>query len=218
MLVIRVCGYAVLLYLLSFYELSEFHLNVVWTTFIMMLYIDAKHPDIRSLIVIFAVINTFFVELDIFVFILTSYYWDTGLVIGDLILNGIILLNLLAMAIAIYYRPEIMNYVQKKFDMGDHMYLYTVADFVQLKFIQLIIVFAAAYTIYMFYLALLVWGVPDGKEHAIEYETARSFYKAKSYIFVDALVKVEAARNFLLVLVLFKWLRKSMDSKTGGIF
>lgn len=76
--IVRLIAYLVALGLIAFADLSTIQANILFYIYLGSLYIESKDNNIRSLIFLLVVVQTFFYHADVFLYVLSRYYWETG--------------------------------------------------------------------------------------------------------------------------------------------
>jgi DNA integrity scanning protein DisA with diadenylate cyclase activity len=106
------------------------------------------------LLLITLFIHTFFYELDYFIYVLTKYYIPTGPIVGDLILNIFVLINLVVCLFAIFYRSEVMSFLRRVLKLKPVVYIPTRADYLMIFVLRLSLL---AYGVFFLYNAFVAF-------------------------------------------------------------
>ena len=198
---------------MAFAQMPSDQKVLLFSLYLALLYIDAKDPNIRSLIVIFAVINAIFYELDWLFYILGKYHWKTGPIAGDAILDIIIMINFTTLLASIYYRSEIMEWAVRVFKLKAFDYLPTRADIIQIYVIRII----AVYHIYYFISAALVMNDLNVLNEQIattaEIKQLEAQLATMGRTYVRVAGDLELFRHFTLLLLLHTWLKQNITTQ-----
>lgn len=152
--------YFTLLFLLLTDYVSENWSIQVYYLYLGLIYFDCKDHNIRSLVIIIAVVECIFYEIDYFTFIVSKYYLNTGPIAGDLILNCIILINMISLSLCVLYRQEIMFFFSKFLGVEAPTYMPNRGDYLIITstrfctFIYIIIFILNGYTVYQYNTAI----------------------------------------------------------------
>ena len=150
-----------------------------------------------------------FDQADWIFYVLGRYYWETGIIAGDAILNGLILINFLVLIHCIYFRCEIMNWATKTFGLKEFVYLPIKADIIQINIIRII----SLYTI--FYISTTIIDILEMNSltnNSSIYNEVLEVYKSKGLVFVEMNRKLEVFRHATMILLLHGYL-KQIDNK-----
>lgn len=180
--------------------LSEDTQKLLFYAYLSFIYYDSKDQNIQSLVVILAIVEFIFFELDYFIFIVSKYYFDTGLVAGNIILDILILINMLCLIASIFYRCELMEWFSRVFNLKLLEYLPTKADIVQIYVIRMIL--------FVHIVCVLIHASMVYKLNHADYVTYDRLYtEIKSYgnLYVLLAEKLDLLRYFAIVLVLSPW-------------
>ena len=187
------------------------HGKLVLFVFLGMLYFDARDTNIRSLVVIIAMVEFIFYELDYLFYTLGKYYWLTGPVMGDVILDILILLGIVFSMASVYYRCEIIDLVTPLFGLEKFEYMPTRADLTVLYALRaiglyhIVMLCIKVSIIYDYNLAIKL-GLVSASE--IAFARLREF----GVFYVKWGFKVELIKYVALVLSLHVWLKKSIPA------
>lgn len=187
------------------------NLRLVFFIFLGMIYYDAKDVNIRSLVVVVAMVEFIFYELDYLFYVISKYYWVTGPIAGDIILDIIILLSIVFTMASIYYRCEIIDLISPVWNLERFEYMPTRADLAVLN---------AMRVIGLYHIVMLIFKIMLILDYNEAIETGRAAEVGSIYeelitfgkVYVDWGFRVELIKYIALLTTLHAWLKKSLKS------
>lgn len=179
---------------------------LVFYAYLSFIYYDCRDNNIRSLVVILAVLEFVFYELDYIFYIAGKYYIGTGAIVGDISLNILILLNMVCLVWAIFFRCEIMDVFSKFFRLKEFIYFPTRADIMQIYVIRFI---ALIHIGFMLKNAYLVNELNNSVSYSVVQITEA--LRKDGILYVEVIEKLEFLRHFAIVLVLSPWSKKNFN-------
>jgi hypothetical protein len=206
--VARLCLYLVALFLIAFADITNLQMSVIFYLYLGSLYIEAKDNNIRSLIFLLVFIQVIFDQADWVFYTIGRYYWETGIVAGDAILNGLILINFLVLIHCIYYRCEIMNWATKRFGLRHFEYRPIKADVIQINVIRIISLYTILYIITTILEIYAMNRIPLNNAYSTTYNELLEIYKTNGLVFVEMNRKLEVLRHATMILLLHTYLKK----------
>lgn len=169
-----------------------------------IIYISAKEPNIRSLLIIIILVDTAFFELDYYVYYVSKYIIETGKVVGDLLLNTLIIINNIALTFCIYYRKEIMDCSSNILGTQKHIYYPTKADSFQLRILRLMLAYNVIGTVFLAYFAYQHYFV--GSPSALQsFSSVRDEYQEYFSI-------MQQLKLFFIAVVVHAWSQKPISN------
>jgi hypothetical protein len=134
-----------------------------------LIYIEAKDPNIRNLLLVVILVDLMFNELDYYVYYVSKYYLETGKVIGDIILTALTMFNTYVLIMSVYFRAEITSWYSNILNITTFVYRPTQADRWQLVMLKVLLAYHFVFTIIL-------------AHYAIQYYTASAdFVKQEFY-------------------------------------
>lgn len=179
----------------------------VYLLFVIMLYIDAKDANMRVLLVLLTITSALFYELDYFLYFILETVWIPNLVIGDLILNAGIIFCFISYLLVLFYREEIYELFRPLFNLKPMLYVPTKADRVQIRLIQLGLLYHVGFSLFLIYIG---WGYSDVLAFGTEAEKVarKDQFIHWSQLYVDIGINFELLRQFSLVIVVHDWAKQ----------
>lgn len=205
---IRFCIYIGVFILLFSDVLGEDPKRLLFYAYLALIYYDCRDKNVRSLVVILAVLEFVFFELDYILYIIGKYYINTGHVVGDITLDILILICFVSLILSIHYRSEIMNLYTRLYQKEPFDYLPTRADLLQIYVIR-ITLFVLAF--FMLKNAFLVNELNHAEPGQVDVILKKLKQHADYYI--DVLEKMEFLRHLSIVLLLSPWSQQSLPGK-----
>lgn len=209
--ILKFCFYSGVLLLLISDLLSVDTKMLMFCGYLSFIYYDCRDNNIRSLIVIVAVLELVFYEMDYVLYIVGKYYIGTGSVVGDISLNMLILINMLCLIGAIFFRCEIMELFSKSFKLKEFEYYPTRADIVQIYVIRLI---ALIHIVFMLKNAYLVNELNNASGQVMV--LIEKALEEDGHLYVDVIEKLEFLRYFAIVIVLSPWSKKHVKQSSNS--
>ncbi|MGK2231170.1 MAG: hypothetical protein ACI92O_000328 [Colwellia sp.] len=166
-----------------------------------LVYFDCKDNNNKSLVLIIAIVEFIFYELDYFVYIISKYYLKTGPIAGDIILNCIILINMITLALAVLYRQEIMRFINKLFGLKPILYIPNKADSLILMSTRV-----CTYIYITFFLtnAFSVYQLMNETDLYI-LNITREDLTIQGHMFIKIESTLNSLRYLLIVILIFPW-------------
>lgn len=201
-----------LIYLLLFVFLlssveSPFQ-NGLYLLFIIMLYIDAKDPNMRVLLVLLTLTSALFYEVDYLLYYILATAWEPNEVLRDLVLNASIILCFISYILVIFYREEIYDYFADRLALKPIIFVPTEADAIQLTISKLGLTYHIVMTAYLTHIGIDYMLLSEHMSTS-QLHSAKENFKQVSQWYVDWGIKIELIRQFSIVVVAHAWTKKN---------
>ncbi|MCW8092481.1 hypothetical protein [Alteromonas sp. ASW11-130] len=208
----KVVLYFALIFVFYFLHIGIEAERIFFFIFLGLIYFDARDPNIRSLVVVIAMVEFLFYEIDYLLYVLGKYYWDTGSIVGDIILDIVIVMSIMCTMMCVYYRSEIMDTVRSWAGLEHFDYLPTRADIAVINTMRLI---------GLYHVVMLLINASVVYEYNIAVESAQaihiSYLKERiidlNRIYVEWGFNIALLKYFALVFSLHAWMKKDVNTK-----
>ncbi|MBE0362163.1 hypothetical protein PULV_a3970 [Pseudoalteromonas ulvae UL12] len=204
--------YCTLIFVFYFLNLETETERLVFFIFLGLIYFDAQDENIRSLVLIITFVEFVFYELDYIFYVIGKYYWNTGTIAGNIILDIIILLSIMSSMLSVYYRNELTNAIHRLFGWPKLDYLPTRADLAVINTLRIIGIYHVimlsinAYIVNQYKIAV------ESTDSIVIFELKEQLLNF-NLLYVDWGFKFTILKYAVLLLSLHSWLHKTLNSK-----
>jgi hypothetical protein len=132
----KIIIYLTLLFLLLSDHLTPEIKNLVFYVYLAVIYIESKDKNIKGLIFVLTLVEYLFYEINLLISFVTQYHIITGPIVGNIILDIMILIKMVTLIFAIFYRCVIFEFFTRLFKLKSFSYLPTRADILLIKAIK----------------------------------------------------------------------------------